>query len=83
MAEPILPNSPPKEPNKTESVLNPGFCRDQAPIITKSVHTLDAGNLPGTTGYLAEILEETVLKLIRLHECLTEIETMLVKGGGR
>jgi hypothetical protein len=76
MADPILPNSPPKEPHKTESVLNLGFFRDQAPIITKSIHTLDAG-------YLAEILEETALNLTRLHECLTEIETMLLKGGGR
>jgi hypothetical protein len=83
MAEPILPNSPPKESNKTESVPDPGFCRDQAPIIARSIHTLDAGYLPGTTGYLAEILEETVLKLIRLHKCLTEIENMLVKGGAR
>jgi hypothetical protein len=83
MAEPILPNSPPKESNKTESLLNPEICRDQAPIITTSIHTLDAGYLPGTTGYLAEILEETVLNLTRLHEYLSQIETMLVKGGGR
>jgi hypothetical protein len=83
MAEPILPNSPPINSNKTESVLNSGICRDLAPIITRSIHTLDAGYLPGTTGYLAEILEETVLKLIRLHEYLSQIETMLVKGGGR
>jgi hypothetical protein len=83
MAEPILPNSPPKESNKTESVLNSEICRNQALIITTSIHTLDGHNLPGTTGYLAEILEETVLKLIRLHEYLSQIETMLVKGGGR
>jgi hypothetical protein len=83
MAKPILPNFPPKESNKTESVPNLGICRDQAPIITKSIHTLDAHNLPGTAGYLAEILEETILNLTRIHEYLTKIENMLLKGGGR
>ncbi len=95
MAEPILHKSPSKEPKKTESMLDSEICligpRAQFPAITEPIHTPDiltptinapkAYYLPGTAGYLAEILEETVSNLTLLQEYLSGIEKMLVKGG--
>ena len=97
MAGPILQKSLPKDPNKTELNLEPELYlngrQDRSPIITAPTHsrdgfmaTIEAAKihcLPGTAGYFVSILEETVSNLTLLHECLSKIEKMLVKGGGR
>ena len=97
MAGPILQKSLPKEPNKTELNLDPEIYwndrGNQSPVITAPTHTLDGLRpmieaakiycLPGIAGYFVSILEETVLNLTRLHEDLSKIEKMLVKGGAQ
>jgi hypothetical protein len=91
MAEPILHNSPPKEFNKTESSLDSDHY--QSPEIEESILALDeippiileatVCYLPGPADHFVGILEETVSNLTRLHEDLSKVQKMLVKGGGR
>jgi hypothetical protein len=97
MALPILTNSPPKESNKTES--SPDFeictneCRQQSPEFIEPTHPTDeippiireatVCYLPETADYCVGILLETVINLSRLHDELTELQEMLVKGGER
>jgi hypothetical protein len=97
MAEPILHKSPPKEPNKTElspdSEIRLNECRHKSPEITDPIHGLDEApriigestvyNLPGTADYSVGILLETIFNLSRLHDELTKLQEMMVKGGER
>jgi hypothetical protein len=96
MAEPILHNSPPEEPNKSESNLSE-IClngnQHQSPEIMEPIQDLDeippiipeasACYLSGTADHFIGILEETVSNLTRLHEDLSKIQKMLMRGGGR
>jgi hypothetical protein len=97
MALPILTNSPPKESNKTES--NPDFeiCtneyQQQSPEFTEPTRATEENPplireatvcyLSVTADYCVGILLETVINLSRLHDELTELQEMLVKGGER
>jgi hypothetical protein len=97
MAERILHNSPPKESNKTESSpdseTRQDECQHQSPEIIEPIHELDAippiireatvYNLPVTADYSVGILIQTLLNLSRLHDELTKLQEMLVKGGAR
>jgi hypothetical protein len=96
MAEPILQKSPSVEANKSELKL-PESClngsQHRLPAITEPIHALDGlpptiraasvCYLPGSADHFVSILEETVSNLTLLHEYLSEIEKMLVKGGDR
>jgi hypothetical protein len=97
MAEPIVPKSPPKESNKTES--KPDFeihtneYWQQSPENTESIRATDAippiireapvCYLPGTADYSIGILLQTLFNLSRLHDELTKLQEMLEKGGER
>jgi hypothetical protein len=95
MAEPILHKSPPKESNKTTSCLDSeicqGECRQQSPEIPEPIQDLDeipriipeatVCYLPGPADHFIGILEETISNLTRLHEDLSKVQNMLMKGG--
>jgi hypothetical protein len=97
MTEQIVHKSPSKEFNKSES--SPDFeictneCRQQSPEFIEPTHPTDeipplipettVCYLPGTADYCVGILLETVINLSRLHDELTKLQEMLVKGGGR
>jgi hypothetical protein len=97
MAVPILHKSPPKESNKTGADPNSRIClngsQHRLPAITETINALDglpplhkAANicsLPGPSDHFVNILEKTIANLTRLHEDLSKIEKMLVKGGER
>jgi hypothetical protein len=97
MAERIVPKSPPKESNKTESspdsVIRPNECWQQSPENTEPIRTTEEiltliqkatdYNLSGTADYSVGILIQTLLNLSRLHDELTKLQEMLVKGGAR
>jgi hypothetical protein len=95
MAEPIVPKSPPKDFNKTESNLDfeicTNECQQKSPEFIEPTHSTDesppliqeatVGYLPGNANYCVGILLETVINLSRLHDELTKLQEMLVKGG--
>jgi hypothetical protein len=95
MAEPIVPKSPPKESNKTESKLDSEICLNESqrrsPEMVESIHIpteipriireAAVCYLPGPADHFVGILEETIANLTRLHGDLSEIQKMLVKGG--
>jgi hypothetical protein len=97
MAEPIVPKSPSEDSNKTES--SPDFeiytneCRQHSQEFIEPAHLTDeipplireatVCYLPRTADYSVGILEETVSNLTRLHEDLSKVQKMLVKGGER
>ncbi len=97
MAEPILPNSPPKQSNKTESSphleICTNECQQHSQEFIEPTHPTDENPplireatvcyLPGTADYCVGILLETIFNLSRLHEDLTKIQGMLVEGGER
>jgi hypothetical protein len=97
MAEPIVYKSSPKESNKTESsphfeictnefrqhsqeFIEPTYPTDKIPPFIREATVC---YLPGTTDYCVGILLETVINLSRLHDELTKLQEILVKGGGR
>jgi hypothetical protein len=97
MTEQIVHKSPSKEFNKSES--SPDFeictneCRQQSQEFIDATHPMDESPplireatvcyLPGTADYCVGILLETVINLSRLHDELTKLQEMLVKGGER
>ena len=83
MAEPILHKSPPEEENKSDLKSNSEICPNGTQCLFEPVNPRDAGYLPGIGSHFIGILEATVLNLAYLHEDLSKIEKMLVKGGER
>ncbi len=81
MAEPILHKSPPIEANKSDLKSNSEISVDSARYLIELANPRDAGYLPGIGSPFIRILETAVLDLTRLHEDLSEIEKLLVKGG--
>jgi hypothetical protein len=97
MAERILHKSLSKESNKTESSpdseIRPNECWQQSPENTEPIRVTEeilpliqkatVYNLSGTADYSVGILLQTLINLSRLHDELTKLQEMLVKGGGR
>ncbi len=95
MAEQIVHKSPSKKFNKSDSDLDSEIHSNeylqQSPEIEDPIQTENAipplireatvSYLPGPAGYLVGILEETVINLTRLHEDLSKLQELLVKGG--
>ena len=96
MTEQIVHKSSSKEFNKSESNLDSEIHSNeywqQSPEFIEPTHPTDESPplireatvcLPGTADYCVGILLETVINLSRLHDELTKLQEMLVKGGGR
>jgi hypothetical protein len=81
MADPILHKSPPEEPNKSDLILNSEICQNCTQSLFEPINPRDAGYLPRIGSHFIRILETTVSNLTRLHDDLSEIEKMLMKGG--
>jgi hypothetical protein len=97
MAEPFLHNSLPKESNKTESSrdseIHKEECPHKSPESTEPIRATEkilplikkatVYNLSGNADYSVGILLQTLLNLSHLHDELTKLQEMLVKGGER
>jgi hypothetical protein len=94
MAEPILHNSPPKEPNKSELKLPEIYLngsQHEQPVIIESINALEelpptirlasVCYLPGPADHFVSIPEVTITNLTRPYADLSEIQGMLAKGG--